>query len=155
MKRTLTFRSYDDVLADAGNLAANGYERTGSWGLGQTCEHLARTMECSLDGFPSKAPWPVRLIARWFVLGRILKHRPLNRRFPAPNYLQPADAAEDRAGLERLTAAIQRLKGHSGTMHEHPVFGRVSPGEWREIHLWHSEHHIGFLTPKRNVTAQV
>lgn len=148
MKRTLTFRSYDDVLAEADALSTGGYAKTGQWGLGQMCEHLAKTMERSLDGFPSRLPWPMRLVARTFVLGGILKHRPFNRRFPAPKYLEPAGSPDDSAGLVRLKAAIGRLKAHSGPMQPHPVFGNVTPEQWREIHLWHSEHHLSFLVPQ-------
>jgi hypothetical protein len=145
MRRTVHFRDYDDVVSDARSLLTAGYERTGQWGLGQICAHLATTMEMSLDGFPSLMPWPVRLVARWFVLGKVLRHQVFRRRVTAPAYLAPPDAADDEAGLERLSAAIARLKGHSGAMQPSPVFGRLSPAEWRAVHLWHSEHHLSFL----------
>ena len=29
------------------------------------------------------------------------------------------------------------------------VFGRLSPAQWREVHLWHCEHHLSFLLPKQ------
>src|SRR5579883_1504309 len=108
MKRSLLFRNYDDVLAEAERLAAGGYEKTGNWALGEVCDHIARTMERSLDGFSSRHPLPVRLIARWFVLGRILKHKPLGGRFPAPGELLPPGASDDRAGLGHLKAAVER-----------------------------------------------
>jgi hypothetical protein len=148
MKRTLSFRSYDDILADAEGLSAGGYEKTGNWGLGQTCDHLARTMERSLDGFSSKYPWLFQRLARLIALGAILKHKPSNRRFPAPDDLLTNDAPDDGSGLSRLRAAVGRLKAHAGPIQPHPVFGKVSPEQWREIHLWHSEHHLGFLTPR-------
>jgi hypothetical protein len=126
-RRDLRLHSYDAVLDEATALLASGYERVGNWGLGQVCHHLAAVMERSLDGFPSRFPWPVRLMARWFVLGRVLKHRVFRRRFPAPAFLQPPGAADDREGLERLRAAVERLKGHAGPMQPSPVFGRLSP----------------------------
>ncbi len=148
MRRTLRFASYDDILADAEALGARGYDRAGAWGLGQACDHLAKTMDRSLDGFPELKPLPFRVLARWVALGAILKHRQSNRRFPAPSYLLPTDAADDRAGLDRLRSAVGRLKAHAGPMHMHPVFGNVTPEQWREIHLWHSEHHLSYLRPK-------
>jgi hypothetical protein len=148
MRRTLRFTSYDEILADAEALAAKGYDRAGAWGLGQACDHLAKTMERSLDGFPDKMPLPFRVLARWVALGGILKHRQTNRKFPAPAYLQPPDAADDRAGLDRLRSAVGRLKGHAGPMQVHPAFGKVTPEQWREIHLWHSEHHLSYLSPR-------
>ena len=127
-RRTLRLPDYDAVLADAESLLAGGYDRAGRWGLGQACHHLAAVMERSLDGFPSRFPWPVRLAARWLVLGRVLRHRVFRRRFPAPAYLQPPDEADNRAGLERLRGAVGRLKGHAGPMRPSPVFGRLSAG---------------------------
>src|SRR5947209_6592678 len=56
-RRDLRFRSYDDVLADAGAVLLSGYGRAGNWSLGQVCHHLAAVMEMSLDGFPSRFPW--------------------------------------------------------------------------------------------------
>jgi hypothetical protein len=145
MRRTVRFHNYEDVLADADTLLAKGYERAGTWGLGQICHHLAAAMEKSLDGFPSLLPWPVRLVARGFVLKKVLRHEPFRRTIAAPAYLLPPDSTDDPSGLERLRVAISRLKGHPGEMQPSPVFGRLSSEEWREVHLWHCEHHFGFL----------
>jgi hypothetical protein len=147
MRRTPRFRNYDEMLADADSLLAKGYGRVGNWSLGQACDHLSKTMERSLDGFPSKAPLPFRILARWVALGSILKHKQTKRRFPAPSYLEPPDAQDDRAAVERLRAAVSRLKGHTGELQTHPVFGKLTPTQWQEVHLWHGEHHLSYLTP--------
>jgi hypothetical protein len=145
MRRTIRFHDFDEVLADADALLAKEYERAGNWGLGQVCNHLAATMEMSLDGFPSLMPWPVRVVARRFALKKVLQHEPFRRTAPAPAYLLPPESNDDRVGVERLRAAIARLKAHVGEMKPSPVFGQLSPEEWREVHLWHCEHHLSFL----------
>jgi hypothetical protein len=147
-RRTVRFPGYDDVVAEAESLLASGYDRAGNWGLAQVCHHLAAVMEMSLDGFPSRFPWFVRLGARWFVLGSILKHRVFRRRVAAPQFLLPPDPADEATALARLQAAVERLKGHAGEMQPSPVFGRLSPEQWREVHLWHCEHHFSFLRPR-------
>src|SRR5262249_10815076 len=146
-RRALRLPGYDAVLAEAAALLASSYDRVGHWGLGEVCHHLAAVMEKSLDGFPSRYPWPVRLVARWLVLGRVLRHRVFRRRFPAPAFLQPPAVGGGREGLGRLRAAVGRLKGPGGAMQPSPVFGRLSPEQWREVHLWHCEHHLSFLRP--------
>ena len=147
-RRQLRFDRYEDVLQEAERLAAAGYDRVGNWGLGQACEHLATVMGMSLDGFPGRMPWPVRLAARWLVMKRLLRHEVFRRRVPAPSFLRPKDSLDDRAALERLRAAVTRLQAHQGEMKPSPIFGRLTPEEWREIHLWHCEHHFSFLLPK-------
>jgi hypothetical protein len=137
------------MMADADCLLANGYGRAGNWSLGQCCDHLASTMERSLEGFPSKLPLPFRVAARWVALPGILKHRQFKRRFPSPPYLEPAAAQDDVAALERLRATVSRLKSHAGELQSHPVFGKLTRAQWQEVHLWHCEHHLSFLTPGR------
>src|SRR5215831_9351550 len=100
-RRTLRLADLPAVLAEAERLAA-GYDRAGHWTLGQVCQHLARVIELSLDGFPSRMPWWMGLVARWFVLPRMLRHQALSGRFPAPEYLQPPDEVEDCQGVDRL-----------------------------------------------------
>jgi hypothetical protein len=147
-RRTLRLAGYDDVLREAESLLASGYDRAGNWGLAQACHHLAAVMELSLDGFPARLPWPVRLLARWFFLGGVLRHQVFRRRVSAPAYLRPPDSDDEKAALERLQAVVARLKAHAGPMQPSPVFGTLSPEEWREVHLWHCEHHLSFLLPR-------
>jgi hypothetical protein len=149
MRRTPRFHNYDELLADAQALLANGYERQGNWSLGQACRHVASTMEKSLDGFPDRASWLFEFAARTFVLPNILKHRQFNRRFPAPTYLLPPDGEDDRAGIEAMRSAAARLKAHPGELQRHPVFGKLTRSQWQELHLWHSEHHLSYLVPKK------
>jgi hypothetical protein len=147
-RRNLRLPNYDAVVTDVESLLTTGYDRAGNWSLGQVCHHLATVMEMSLDGFPTRFSWPVRLLARWFALGSILEHRVFRRLFQAPQFLQPPDSPDDRAGLERFQAVLKRLQEHRGPLQPSPVFGRLSPEQWREVHLWHCEHHLSFLLPK-------
>jgi len=147
-RRSLRFADFAAVLRDADALLAGGYERAGNWSLGQVSTHLAKVVEMSLDGFPWYLPWPLTALARWVALGAILRHEPTRRRHRAPKFLDPGDAAEDRAGVERLRAALARLQAHAGPMKPSPIFGRLTPEQWREVHLWHCEHHLSFLLPR-------
>jgi hypothetical protein len=153
MRRTPRFHNYDELLADAQALHANGYERQGTWSLGQVCRHLAGTMEKSLEGFPKSEPWYIRFVARTFVLPSILKHQQHKRRYPAPAYLVPPDGEDDRVGLEALKSAVARLKAHPGELQFHPVFGKMTRPQWQEFHLWHCENHFSYLLPKKGASA--
>jgi hypothetical protein len=145
-RRTLRFHDFDQVLSDADRLLA-GYTRAGNWTLAQIATHLAIVLEMSLDGFPRYLPWPLTLLPRWFALGKILRHERFRRRVPAPNYLQPGNPADDQAGVDRLRAVIERWKHHTGPLKPSPIFGTLTHEQWREVHLWHCEHHLSFLHP--------
>jgi hypothetical protein len=149
MRRTLRFHSYDDVLADAESLMGNGYEREGNWNLGQICTHLSKTMNSSLDGFPKLLPWPVRLLIRTVALRGILQHKQFDRRVAAPSYLMPPETEDDKQGLEELRRALTRLKDHTGELKTHAAFGKLTPQQWFDLHLWHCEHHLSFLSLKK------
>lgn len=152
-RRALRFHDFDQALADADRLLAAGYDRVGNWSLGQIADHLAKVITFSLDGFPSMMPWPLRLAARWFALGAILRHKVFRSTITAPSYLMPTDAVADREAVERLRSATARFVAHAGPLHPSPAFGRLTPQQWREVHLWHCEHHLSFLVPHQTPSA--
>ena len=147
-RRSLRFHTFDEVIAETERLLGTGYDRVGVWSLGQICEHMALVVTMSMDGFPSKFPWPMRVVARWLYLRPILAHRVFRKRLPAPKYLLPSEMADDASGVERLRGAVRRFGAHPGPFAPSPVFGDLTPEQWREIHLWHCEHHLSFLLPK-------
>ena len=63
--------------------------------------------------------------------------------------LQPPDWLDAPVVLARLHKAIDRMQTHKGSLAPSPAFGPLSPNYLREVHLWHCEHHLGFLVPKR------
>jgi hypothetical protein len=153
-RRTVRFTSFDEALRDGEALMAGGYDRAGNWGLAQVSDHLALVIGMSVDGFPSRAPWPVRFLARWLVLPRIFRHQVFRRRVAAPKYVVPPDTSDDRAALQRLRTAIDHFRGHTGEMAPSPFFGPLTTDEWREVHLWHCEHHLSFLLPRSGASAE-
>ena len=147
-RRTLRFHDFAQALQDADALLASGYTRAGNWGLAEVADHLCRVIGLSLDGFPIRYPWPMRIVARWFALPRILRHRVFRMRMTSPQCLMPTAAEDDRTAVERLRAVIDRFGRHTRELQPHPVFGTLSRDEWREVHLWHCEHHFSFLHPR-------
>lgn len=146
-RRRLRFETPADAVADAENLLRGGYGRLGSWSLGQCCRHLAVFLRLSVDGFPS-VPLAVcvRPIMKRLLLPSLLRRDRIERRLPTlPILLPPADA-DDGAGVEGLRGAFARFEG-AETLHPSPLFGPLSRDQWRDIHLWHAEHHLGFLVP--------
>ena len=53
-RRQLHFNSLDEIAAEVERLAACQQVRTiGNWSSGQVLQHLASTMDNSIDGFPN------------------------------------------------------------------------------------------------------
>jgi hypothetical protein len=146
-RRTVQFASFDDVLADAERLVRARAATTGNWSLDQILGHLAFAMEGSVNGFNRKAPWPLRLVGRFVVKPRILKHgmKPGFKLPPEAEKMSvPAPGGDPAAALERLRRAIQRLKSDT-TRQPHPFFGPMPAAEWDRLHLRHAELHLSFV----------
>ncbi len=149
--RTLHFQSPEDILAEAERLGHCQQLRTlGNWSAGQIFQHLANTMNHSIDGFSAPIlPAILRPVARLFLKRRFIT-KPM-----APGFKLPAGAQKelgpvavsDQEGLESLRSAIRRLQTESQRA-GHPAFGSMTREEWDQIHCRHSEMHMSFLVPQ-------
>ena len=73
--RQISYQSYDDLLVDAEHLASQQVTTLGNWSFAQILEHLAISLEGSIDGMNFKAPWPLRVIGKMFLR---LRKKPLD-----------------------------------------------------------------------------
>lgn len=148
-RRNVHFTSLDDILADVEMLTKAGEIRTlGNWSAGQVVQHLAITMNKSIDGFNFRVPWPIRVILPLF-----LKRRFLTQTMSAGFKLKGAAEAEMASppiGLEdavrNFREALARLQAEL-KREPHPAIGRLSLEEWEQLHCRHSELHLSFLIP--------
>ncbi|MGL4550069.1 MAG: DUF1569 domain-containing protein [Gemmataceae bacterium] len=147
-RRKPHFDDYAAALADAERLLAGGYDRAGNWSLGQIATHLAIVAEMARAGFPWYVPWPLYLPVRWLALPSVLRRDVFTVRLSGPKFAAPPDAVEDRAGVERLRAALAALDGSAERFFPSPIFGPLTREQWRQVTLWHLEHHLSFLVPK-------
>jgi hypothetical protein len=148
-RRKLRFESADDVSAEVERLAkCKNVRAVGNWSSGQVLQHLAMTMNNSIDGFPDFVPAPVRLLLRLFLKRRILKRTmSAGLRLPAraaQRMLPPPTTWEE--GLDAFRRAAARVKSEPRRS-THPAFGSLTSDEWEKLHCRHSELHLGFLIP--------
>lgn len=144
-RRTLRFESFDDVLNDAERLVMANAGTVGKWTLGQILEHLAITMEKSIDGFQSRAAWPIRLLARTLMKEKVLRDG-MRAGFRLPKNAEAelvCAAADTQTALDRLRRAVTRLRNECGRA-PHPAFGKLAINEWNQLHLRHAELHLSF-----------
>ena len=141
-RREIRYESLDDLVADAERLASPNARMLGNWTPGQIYQHLADTMNSSIDGFSGMFSAPVR-----WVLSLLMKRRFLYKGLPAgfkapANFVPDTTSVED--GLSALRKAVSRL--NEGTTRAlHPGFGTLTLDEWTQFHLRHAELHMSFL----------
>ncbi len=152
-RRALTFNTLDEVVADAENLLATGYERAGKWDLAQVCDHVAEWMRFPVQGFP-KAFLPIRLIL-WMMkvtIGRKKFEGYLaTKSFPAGKPTMPETVfkagGDPLAAVAKLKQSVEALQNYKGEVHPSPLFGKMTYDECVRMQLVHCAHHLSFLVP--------
>lgn len=152
-RRKLTFATLDDVVRDAENLLAKGYDGAGNWDLAQVCLHLVEWFRAPLDGAP-RMPLLLRP-AFWIVrhtIGPAMRRKYVVRGLPSgtPAVRETTfPPGEDAAtAVAKLKDVAERFKAHTGPIHPSPVFGAMTKDEALQIQLKHCEHHLSFLIPR-------
>lgn len=145
-RRELNFSNLDEVVADAERAVEGNAKTLGNWSVGQILEHVATVMEKTIDGFDMKPALPVRLIGRWFLKNRFLKHgmpAGFQLQGPAAKELLPPEVDAQQA-LEHLRHAAQRLKTEPPKA-THPFFGDLTHDEAKRINCRHASLHMSFI----------
>src|SRR5262249_19579918 len=139
----------EDIRVDVEMLAASPNLRTqGNWSAGQIFQHLATTMNCSMDGFGFSMSWPMRM------MGKLFKSKFLRGTMP-PGFKLSKKAAERTVppptsleqGLGNIRQALSRLKAEQQRSPS-PIFGPMTQDEWTQLHCRHAELHLSFIIPE-------
>ncbi len=150
-RRTVSYDTYNDLLADARQLAEGNVHTLGNWTLGQILWHLGVGVDSTIDGAPFPVPAPVRLIGRTFFKSRFLnKTLKPGFKFPAAARakLEPPPDVTIEEGLAALQRAVERTKSESHRA-PHPLLGDLTPREHEKFQLRHAEMHMSFVQPVR------
>lgn len=146
-RRPVRYESLDELFADAERLAGGDVQTLGNWSSGQVYEHLARSLDASIDGFDFSMPAPVR-----WMMSLLMKRKFLKKELPAgfkstDKFIPDETTSSD--GLAALQKAIARQKQESARV-PHPAFGNLSRDQWNDFHLRHAEMHMSFLANGRH-----
>ena len=148
-RRELRFTSLIGMADEADRLRTLGYVRAGVWDLPRVCDHLSRFMRMSITSFPSTAPWYMRLVARRVAMPLVLARGRMPagmKTFASLEPLQPAAEADAVAAFRSICDDVEHFQGDFAA---HPLFGALTADQWRQLHLIHGAHHLGFLVPKK------
>ncbi len=146
-RRKVRYESLDELLTDARRLSGVEVHMLGNWLAGQIYQHLAQTLDASIDGFSFSMPAPVR-----WIMTLLMKKKFLNKELPAgfksTGKFIPEETSAEK-GFASLQKAIERQKQVTGRV-PHPGFGRISRDEWNDFHLRHAEMHMSFLIDRQS-----
>lgn len=145
-RRELSFHTLSDVLYDVDQLASARSIRTlGNWSFPKLLNHLTMTMNSSIDGFPMKAPWLVRLLVPFLKNGALKNPMRPGIKLPKANEATafPGDESLDSA-LQGFRRAIARAQSERMEA-PHPAFGPMTHDEWVQLHLRHAELHLSYV----------
>lgn len=143
-RREVRYDSLDAFLSEAQRLATTDVQTIGNWSVGQIYEHLARTLDSSIDG-DKLFPAPMRLMLNTFFKKKFL-HKAIPAGFKSPAKFVPATTSVDD-GFASLRRAVARQSQVSERA-LHPGFGKLSQAEWNQFHLRHAEMHMSFILEK-------
>jgi hypothetical protein len=145
-RRPLRFDSLDEVMPDVDRLL-RGHRTLGRWSLGQICKHLTGGIVGSVEGFPGRAPWLLRMTLAPIIKRQILATGRMREGVKLPEKFLPRPGLDDRAEAEALRGALQLYAAHTGPMADHPFFGPLDRDTWTRIHRIHCAHHLSFALP--------
>ncbi len=144
-RRPVRYESLEDLLAEAERFATAEVRPLGNWSQGQIYEHLAISLNASIDGVGFSIPAPIR-----FIMSLLYKKKFLTNELPAgyksTDKFVPSEDAKVQDALESLRAAIERQKQEPNRV-PHPAFGKIGKDGWNDFHLRHAEMHMSFLIP--------
>lgn len=119
----------------------------GTWSPARVLHHCAASIECSVQGFPRHKPWPVRAIARQFVLRKWLAQGFMShkRNDPVPGLDEGDPGPALAAAADRLLAAIAAFES-APTLAPHAVFGVQPRDVYARYHAIHLADHLSAFT---------
>jgi hypothetical protein len=137
-----TFGSVAAALAAIESLA-QGHRSSGAWSLAQMLQHVAQSIDYSIDGYPELKSALFRgaigraAFAAFQARGK-MSHAlaepipgapPLDARLPLPTAIGAAGAA------------LRRFDAHSGALAPHFAYGTLDKAEYTRAHLMHLANH--------------
>jgi len=154
-RRAVGYPTLADVSADLDAIQsahdAGTLRSSGNWTPGEIFDHTAIFMRCALDGFPSKAPAPIRWIAKLLWKKKAIAGGVPPAGFKLPKgaaYLLPREGVSFEDGMSALREQLARVEGGERFSHPSALFGELTHDQWMLLQLGHFTLHLSFLHPE-------
>ncbi len=116
---------------------------TGAWPLGAVLEHMAQSMEMSMEGFPQpkSAAFQATAGAAAFAFFKWRGQMSHSLSEPIPGAPALAAGAAWRPAAQRLRTAIGRFAAHQGPLKPHFAYGALGKADFALAHTLHIANH--------------
>jgi len=144
MADTPKVQSLDDVLRWLDRLEhATRVRSTNAWKMQAVLEHLAQSVEMSLDGFPARKStlFQATLGSAAFGFFKLRGRMSHGLTEPIPGAPALAQREDWRPGAARLRAAVTRFQAHTGALQPHFAYGTLSRADFALAHAFHVANH--------------
>jgi hypothetical protein len=137
-------QSLDDALRWLDQVDQAGSVRSNTdWKMLAVFEHLAQSIEMSLDGFPQPKSALFQQTAGTLAFSFFKWRGHMSHGLTEPIPGAPALTQQDawKPGALRLRAAIARFQAHTGPLQPHFAYGALSRADYGLAHTFHIANH--------------
>lgn len=149
MADTPKVQSLDDVMRWLDRLErATQVHSTNAWPMSAVLEHMAQSVDMSLDGFPQprSALFQSTLGAAAFTVFRLRGRMNHGLTEPIPGAPILPQTPDWKPGVARLRTAVQRFQRHTGALQPHFAYGTLSHADFALAHTLHIANHQDDIT---------
>jgi hypothetical protein len=143
-KSQVTIQSVASLVNHLATFHHSSPQFTEKWNTAQVFNHLAQSVEFSMQGFPEPKSelFQNTLGKAAFNLFRQQgkMHHNLNEVIPGAPFLDPD--AETKQALDRLIVSLNSFMNYSGKLAPHFAFGYLTHQQYQIAHVLHIEDHL-------------
>lgn len=142
-------QSLDDVQRWLDRLdRATQVKSTTAWPIGAVLEHMAQSVDMSMDGFPQpkSALFQNTLGSAAFGVFRWRGQMTHGLTDPIPGAPALPQSVDWKPGVQRLRMAVQRFQSYTGPLQPHFAYGALSRTDFALAHSLHVANHQDEIT---------
>lgn len=142
-------QSLDNVMRWLDRLErATQVHSTSAWAMSAVLEHMAQSVDMSMDGFPQpkSALFQSTLGAAAFTVFRLRGSMSHGLTEPIPGAPILPQTPDWKPGVVRLRTAVQRFQRHTGALQPHFAYGALSHADFALAHTLHIANHQDEIT---------
>ncbi len=149
MADTPKVQSLDDVMRWLDRLErATQVQSTTAWKMSAVLEHMAQSVDMSMDGFPEpkSALFQATLGTAAFAVFRLRGKMSHGLTEPIPGAPALPQSEDFKPGIVRLRSAVQRFQAYAGPLKPHFAYGALSRTDFALAHTLHIANHQDEIT---------